>query len=104
MIAYFSLKNMKKLVDYLSEKFNLSVVVSQSVYDEYFDKKKNVIQTKTAIQERAEKTYEEDKLKFENQHKQKTASKKLKANRQQHTKEKRLRIVKVKVPPEVPCY
>jgi hypothetical protein len=96
MIAYFSLKNMKRLVDHLSEKFNLSVVVSQSVYDEYFDKKENVIKTKTAIQERAEKTYEKDKVKFEKRQKQKIQSKQAKKSNQKPSKDKRLRIVKVK--------
>ena len=105
MMAYFSLKNMKKLVAYLSEKFNLSVIVSQSVYDDYFDKKDNVIRTKTALQEKAEKIFEEDKSKFEQRQKQKESSQKPKANSQMPTvnsqkpsaeKAKRIRIAKAK--------
>ena len=91
MLAYFSLKNMKKLVAYLSEKFNLSVVVSQSVYDDYFDKKDNVIRTKSSLQERAEKIYEKDKSKFEQRKKQKIAVKKINPDKQ-----KRIRIAKAK--------
>jgi hypothetical protein len=89
MIAYFSLKNLKKLIEYLSEKFNLSVVVSQSVYDDYFDKKDNVIKTKTSLQEKAEKIYEKDKSKFEQRKKQKSEPKK-------DNKDKRIRIAKAK--------
>ena len=98
MSAYFSLRNMKKLVAYLSEKFNLSVVVSQSVYDDYFDKKENVIRTKTALQEKAEKIFEKDKSKFEQRQKQKESSQKPKANSQKPSadKAKRIRIAKAK--------
>jgi len=89
MLAYFSLKNMKKLVNYLAEKFNLSVVVSQSVYDDFFDKKGNVIKTKSSLQEKAEKIFEKDKSKFEQRRKQKYTPKK-------DNKGKRIRIAKAK--------
>jgi hypothetical protein len=64
MIAYFEKGNISELINHLSDVHKLSVSVSPSVYDTYFEQRPN-LKTKTHLQEKAERILERDKSLFD---------------------------------------
>ncbi len=69
MKAYVSDENMPKLIDVLQGKYNLNILVSNTVYDQFVEKTISV-NVKPEKIKKAEKVYKADKVIFENKIKQ----------------------------------
>ncbi len=92
MIATYSTKNIQKVLKYVDDKFGVSVKLSPSVYEDYFDASVQKVKVKTKEQEKAEQVLKKDRAKFTERQKAKNISvKKTKIDKQ-----KRIRIAKVK--------
>jgi len=91
MVANFLPEDIESLITYLGVNLRVSISISPSIYDNYFDDEDFIVKTKSSIQEQAERVYYEDKSDFERRKKAQVIVKKPKSD-----KAKRVRIAKVK--------